>query len=148
LTRIVSASSTPAADYHDGALGPRRQSAVATGQLFEDEQGFVAPLTGNIAGFWCAVFHFGTSMEKLSDGTGPSRTLKIANLQKIIFAIRALGLPGRGKLQPWQSRQLDRSQAQPLNQPLISVVANAQTGTRWLAANRQICWKLTHRLNE
>jgi PAS fold len=41
LTRIVSGSSTPAADYDDGALGPRRrQSAVATGQLSEDEARF------------------------------------------------------------------------------------------------------------
>jgi|HubBroStandDraft_6_1064221.scaffolds.fasta_scaffold19979_6 hypothetical protein len=79
-------------------------------------QGFVAQLTGDIAGFWRAVFHFGTSMEKLSDGTGPSRTLKIANVREIILAIRALGLPGRGKLQPWlirQLRSLTSSTAQP-----------------------------------
>jgi hypothetical protein len=79
-------------------------------------QGFVAALTGDIAGFWCAVFHFGTSMEKLSDGTGPLRTLKIANVQKIIFAIRLLGLPGRRKLRPWlscQLRSLTSATAQP-----------------------------------
>lgn len=40
----------------------------------------VAPLTGDIDGFSCVVFHFGTSMETLSDGTEPSRILKIASV--------------------------------------------------------------------
>src|SRR5271155_2157566 len=43
-------------------------------------RGSVAPLTGNIAGFWCVVFHFGTRMESLLNGTEPSRTLKIASV--------------------------------------------------------------------
>ena len=48
--------------------------------LSKMRRGFVAPLTGNIAGFWCVAFRFEISMEKLSDGTEPSRTLKIANV--------------------------------------------------------------------
>jgi C4-dicarboxylate-specific signal transduction histidine kinase len=53
--------------------------------------------------------------------------------QKIIFAIRALSLPGRRKLQPWLS--CSASIAHELNRPLMSVLANAQAGKRWLAAN-------------
>jgi hypothetical protein len=62
----------PAADCDDGASGPRRrQSAVAIGQLFEDEQGFVAPLTGDIAGSWCAVFHFGPAWKNCQMALDP-----------------------------------------------------------------------------
>jgi PAS domain S-box-containing protein len=55
--------------------------SVATGHFFEDERGSVAPLTGNIDGFWCVVYHFGTSTETLLNGTEPSRTLRITSVQ-------------------------------------------------------------------
>jgi hypothetical protein len=54
-------------------------------------------------------------------------------LQKIIFAIRALSLPGRRKLQPWLNCQL-RSLTSSTS-PSSLVLANAQVGKRWLAAN-------------
>ena len=38
--------------------------SVATGQVFEDEARFRRRWGGSIAGFWCGVFHFGTSVWK------------------------------------------------------------------------------------
>ena len=56
--------------------------SVATGQLFEDEARFRRAADGEYRWFLVrGVPLLGTSMERLLNGTEPSPTLKIANVQ-------------------------------------------------------------------
>jgi hypothetical protein len=83
---------------------------------------------------------------RLFSGTGFRLTSMSGSGQKIIFAIRALSLPGRRKLQPWLNCQLRSltSSTSPSCRYLLTLKL-ASAGWRPI---RQICWKSTHRLNE
>jgi PAS domain S-box-containing protein len=92
--------------------------SVQPGRFSKTRRGSVVPLTGNIGGFWCVVYHFGTSMEALLNGTEPSRTLRIASVQnssRPILPMRA----GSARWENWSPPSRTNSHSPSRSQPLM-----------------------------
>ena len=150
LTRIVSGSSTPAADYDDGALGPRRgQSAVATGQLSEDEARFRRAADGRYRWFLARGLPLRDQHGKIVRRYGTLTNIKDRK--------RAGDHPRDTRIRltrAWQIATVadpSASIAHELNRstgPSYLYLLTLKRASAGWQPIRQICRKLTHRLNE
>src|ERR1700693_519117 len=96
---------------------PRSGASLLQAESFsKTRRGSVAPLTGDIAGFWCVESHFEISTETLLDGMEPSRTLKIASAQRKPYSeVSFISVKGSA-LPTWEvgpSTQLDSNTGPP-----------------------------------
>ena len=97
-------------------------------------RGSVAPLTGNIAGFWRAVSRLPTQTERLLDGTGPSRTLKIASVQnRSARKLRQLEADLAHINRVSTLGEMAASLAHEIKQPIAAAITSANSCIEWLA---------------